>query len=150
GKPDQPEQHMSPSEDARISDRPEEAPHADAAPRRKRGLVRSAAQAVGTFVQWVVLMPLVLFRAKRRALDEITVYSAHPSFFLWLLIAVGFSLAAIVRHVPAWAGVLGWVYIWVLLYFFITLLYDFSTRKLALWVLIFTLLWLTSKYIEHL
>ena len=37
---------------------------------------------------------------------------------------------------------------WVLLYFLVTLLYDFSARKLGLWVLIFTLIWLASKYVE--
>jgi hypothetical protein len=36
----------------------------------------------------------------------------------------------------------------VLLYFLVTLLYDFSARKLGLWVLIFTLIWLASKYVE--
>jgi len=35
-----------------------------------------------------------------------------------------------------------------LLYFMVTLLYDINTRKLALWTLIFTLIWLASKYIE--
>lgn len=141
---------MTPTDDTQITEKPEVTPSAQTGTERKRGLVRSAAQSVGTFIHWVVFLPFVLFRAKRRALDEITVYTAHPSFFLWLLIVVGFTSAAIVRQAPAWAGVLGWLYIWVMLYFIVTLLYDFSTRKLALWVLIFALIWLTSKYVEHL
>src|SRR5690606_16771244 len=36
----------------------------------------------------------------------------------------------------------------VLLYFLMTLLYDFSSRKLALWTLIVAMVWLTSKYFE--
>ena len=35
-----------------------------------------------------------------------------------------------------------------MLYFLVTLLYDFSARKLGLWVLIFALIWLASKYVE--
>ncbi|MES1213009.1 MAG: hypothetical protein ABUL64_00345, partial [Singulisphaera sp.] len=56
--------------------------------------------------------------------------------------------ASIVEREPQWTGFFGWLYVWVILYFLVTLLYDFSTRKLALWVLIFGLIWLASKYIE--
>jgi len=38
--------------------------------------------------------------------------------------------------------------VWVMLYFTVTLLYDINARKLALWVLIFTLIWVASKYVE--
>lgn len=130
---------------------PVQTPEKEIAPSEpKRGLIGGAFRAIGTFLEWTLFLPLMLFRNKRRSIDEITVYSAHPSFFLWPLIIVGFVLAAVVRNSPGTAGTCGWIYIWVLLYFFVTILYDFSTRKLALWILIFTAIWLTSKYVEHL
>jgi hypothetical protein len=119
-----------------------------ASPKPRRRIIRPAINAVFQFARYMITMPVVLVRGRRGNIDEVTVYSAHPSFFLWLLIVVGFVSAWIVDRSPDWAGFLGWLYIWVLLYFLVTLLYDFSTRKLALWVLIFTLIWLTSKYVE--
>jgi hypothetical protein len=118
------------------------------APKPRRQLVRPAIRAVYQFAKFMITLPVVLVRGRRGNLDEVTVYSAHPSFFLWLLIAVGFISAAIVTRAPAWTGFFGWLYVWVLVYFLVTLLYDFSTRKLALWTLIFTLIWLASKYVE--
>jgi hypothetical protein len=115
-------------------------------PRRK--LVRSGFKAVFQFAKFMITLPVVLVRGRRSGLDEVTVYSAHPSFFLWLLIAVGFASSAIIARAPEWAGFFGWLYVWILLYFLVTLLYDFSTRKLALWALILTLIWLASKYLE--
>ena len=123
-------------------------PSSSHAPRRR--LIRPAFVAIGQFVRFMVTLPVTLIRGRRGKMDEVTVYSAHPSFFLWLLIAVGFVSAAIVNHAPGWAGTFGWLYVWVLLYFIVTLMYDLSMRKLALWALIFALLWLTSKYLEHL
>ena len=116
----------------------------------RRRLIRPAFVAVYQFARFMVTLPVTLIRGRRGNVDEVTVYSAHPSFFLWVLIAVGFMSAAIVAHAPNWAGFFGWLYVWTLLYFLVTLMYDFSTRKLALWVLIFALLWLASKYVEHL
>jgi hypothetical protein len=115
-------------------------------PRRHR--VRQALRAIWQFAQFMFTLPLVLVRGRRTNVEEVTVYSAHPSFFLWVLIVVGFVSAAIVRREPQWSSFFGWLYVWVLLYFLVTLLYDISTRKLALWVLIFGLIWLASKYIE--
>lgn len=121
------------------------------APRPRRQVVRPALRAVYQFVKYMVLLPVTLVRGRRGGKgDEVTVYSAHPSFFLWLLIAVGFVSAAVVTAKPHLAGTFGWLYVWVLLYFIVTLMYDFSARKLGLWVLIFALIWLASKYIEHL
>ena len=115
----------------------------------RRQLVRPALVAVFQFARFMVTLPVTLIRGRRGNLDEVTVYSAHPSFFLWLLILVGFVTAAVVTRAPGSANFLGWLYVWVLMYFLITLLYDFSTRKLALWVLIFALIWVSSKYVEH-
>jgi hypothetical protein len=111
-------------------------------------VVRPAVKAVFQFAKYMVLLPVTLVRGRRGTREELTVYSAHPSFFLWLLIAIGFASAAIVTARPAWAGVFGWLYVWALVYYFITLLYDFSTRKLALWTLIFALIFVASKYVE--
>ncbi len=119
---------------------------APAAPRRR--VVRPAFKAVFQFARFMITLPVVLIRGRRGNIDEVTVYSAHPSFFLWMPIVVGFVSAAVVTKSPDWAGFCGWFYVWVLLYFLVTLLYDFSARKLGLWVLIFTLIWLASKYVE--
>jgi len=116
--------------------------------RPPRKIIRPAFQAVGQFIRFMVTLPVVLVRGRRGNIDEVTVYSAHPSFFLWLLILVGFVCSSIVERRPDLDGFFGWFYVWVLLYFLVTLLYDFSARKLGLWVLIFALVWLTSKYIE--
>ncbi len=122
----------------------------DSTPRkRRRQVVRPAIQAVWQFVRFMVTLPLVLVRGRKGDSNEVTVYAAHPSFFLWPLIVVGFVCATIATRSPHLAGYLGWLYVWVLVYFLVTLLYDFSTRKLALWALIFSLIWLTSKYVEQ-
>jgi hypothetical protein len=116
------------------------------APRRQ--IVRPAFKAVFQFARFMITLPVVLIRGRRGTIDEVTVYSAHPSFFLWILILVGFVSAEIVRKAPDWAGFFGWLYVWLTLYFLVMLLYDFSARKLGLWVLIFALIWIASKYIE--
>jgi hypothetical protein len=116
----------------------------------RRGRFVPALVAIGQFVRGTVTLPLWIFRRRRRPIDTITVYSAHPSFFLWLLIATGFISAAIVRHDANLAVPMGWVFIFVLLYFLVSLLYDLSTRALLLWIGIFLLVWLASKYVEHL
>jgi len=126
-----------------------DAPEADQAPPKpRRRLIRPAFAAIFQFARFMITLPVVLIRGRRGTLDEVTVYSAHPSFFLWLPILVGFVSAAIVAHFPNSAGFFGWLYVWVLMYFIVTLLYDFSTRKLAMWTMIFALIWLASKYIE--
>jgi hypothetical protein len=118
-------------------------------PRARRQFVRPAFKAVWQFLRYMFMLPVLLVRGRRGKMEEVTVYSAHPSFFLWMLIVIGFISAAVVRHRPDWAGFCGWLYVWALLYFLVTVLYDFSTRKLALWALIFALIWITSNYFEQ-
>jgi hypothetical protein len=139
---------MSTSPQASGSDRFQVTDEPQGAAKPRRQLVRPAIRAVYQFAKFMITLPVVLVRGRRGNLDEVTVYAAHPSFFLWLLIAVGFISAAIVTRAPAWTGFFGWLYVWVLVYFLVTLLYDFSTRKLALWTLIFALIWVASKYVE--
>jgi hypothetical protein len=126
----------------KISDRHEDVP------RQRRTIVRSAFLALGQFAGAVVYSPLVLIRGRKHA-ESVVVYSAHPSFFLWLLILTGFVCAALVNYQWLSPEMAGWIYAWVLLYFIVTLLYDLSTRRLVLWVGVFALLWLLSKYVEH-
>lgn len=125
---------------------PDNTQNAPTTPRRK--IVRPAFKAVFQFARFMITLPVTLIRGRRGNIDEVTVYSAHPSFFLWLLIVVGFTSAAVVERSPHLAGFFGWLYVWVTLYFLVTLLYDFSARKLGLWVLIFGLIWITAKYVE--
>jgi hypothetical protein len=121
--------------------------HEPGTPRKR--IVGPAFKAVFQFAKFMITLPIILVRGRRGKIEEVTVYSAHPSFFLWLLIAVGFASSAIVARYPQEAGLFGWVYVWVLLYFLVTLMYDVSARKLGFWTLIFALLWLGSKYVEH-
>ena len=115
---------------------------------RKR-IVGPAFKAVFQFTRFMITLPITLVRGRRGKIEEVTVYSAHPSFFLWLLIAVGFTSSAVVARYPQEVGLLGWLYVWVLLYFLVTLMYDVSARKLGFWTLVFALIWLGSKYVEH-
>src|SRR3954451_16968672 len=114
----------------------------------RRRLVRPAFKAVFQFARYMITLPVLLIRGRRGTIDEVTVYAAHPSFYLWMPILFGFVSAAIVSHYPDRDIFFGWLYVWVLLYFMVTLLYDFSARKLGLWILIFALIWLASKYVE--
>jgi hypothetical protein len=133
-------------EPRRPSDKDGKPPKESSEPRR--GVVRSTFAALGQFAVAVVLAPLVLVRGRKHA-ESVVVYSAHPSFFLWLLILSGFLGAWVVNKQWLSPEVAGWIYVWVLVYFIVTLLYDLSTRALALWIGIFSLIWLLSKYVEH-
>ncbi|HEX3659622.1 MAG TPA: hypothetical protein VHV55_27790 [Pirellulales bacterium] len=108
---------------------------------------RAGIGAIFQATRWVILLPFAWRR--RRRVDEVTVYSAHPGFYLWVLILTGFVAGPLVSSHPNLAEAAGWVYIAVTFYFIVTVLYDFSTRKFLLWLGIFALIWLGSKYIEH-
>src|SRR5687768_2101566 len=82
----------------------------------RRAVVRPALGAVWQFAKYMVALPVALVRGRTGRRDEVIVYAAHPSFFLWLLIVVGFAAAAIVASRPQLAGFLGWLYVWVLVY----------------------------------
>jgi hypothetical protein len=114
----------------------------------RRGIVRSAFVALGQFAIAVAVAPLVLIRGRRHA-ESVVVYAAPPSFFLWLLILSGFVSAWVVNRQWVSPEIAGWVYVWVLVYFIVTLLFDLSTQRLLLWIGIFSLIWLLSKYVEH-
>src|SRR6478609_8358074 len=116
--------------------------------KRRRGIVRSTFVAVGQFAVAVAFAPLVLIRGRRHA-ESVVVYAAPPSFFLWLLILTGFVGAWAVNGQWLSPEVAGWIYVWVVVYFIVTLLFDLSTHKLFLWIGIFCLIWLLSKYVEH-
>ena len=66
--------------------------HASAMSRRQ--LIRPAFKAVFQFARFMITLPVVVIRGRRGNVDEVTVYSAHPSFFLWVLIVVGFVSGA--------------------------------------------------------
>lgn len=90
----------------------------------------------------------MLLRGRSRKNDEIVTYSVHRSFFLWLIILTGFAGSVWVHHYPGSGLVWGWIYLFVLLYTFVTLLYDVSTLRALLWGGIFLLLWISSKYLQ--
>jgi hypothetical protein len=85
-----------------------------------------------------------------RQVDEVVVYSAHPAFFLWVVIVSGFGLSALVALAPSAVQFAAWAYIFVLTYFIVAILYDLSAKKLLLWTGVVLLLWLAAKYVEHL
>jgi hypothetical protein len=114
----------------------------------RRGVVRALVSGVGNVVLFVPR--LILGKRRPKSADEVTVYSAHPAFYLWLLILVGFVASRVAESSPASGETLGWIYVWTTIYLIATLLYDFNVRKLALWIGIFSLIWLFSKYVENL
>jgi hypothetical protein len=121
-------------------------PAMDRTPRRLR--IKPVILALRMFVRSVLFAPIVLLRGRHRS-ESVVVYSVHPSFYLWAPIAFGFILAAIVRHFPQYTVAAGWTFVWIALYFTMALLYDFNARRLTLWIGIVALLWLASKYVEH-
>src|SRR3954469_18799158 len=107
----------SPVDSPKFGPHPDNIEHPPAEPRRQ--IIRPAFRAVFQFARFMFTLPLVLIRGRRGNIDEVTVYSAHPSFFLWLLILFGFVSAAIVHRSPHLAGFFGWFYVWVMLYFLV-------------------------------
>ncbi len=43
-------------------------------------------------------------RARASASDGVTVFSANPSFFLWIVILAGFVAGPLARAFPIWPG----------------------------------------------
>src|SRR4051794_33045418 len=132
-------------EPRRPSDKDGKPPKGSSEPRR--GVVRSTFAALGQFAVAVVLAPLVLVRG-RKHVESVVVYSPHPIFFLWRPILNVFLRPWFVNKQWLSQEVAVWVSVWVLVYFIVTLLYDLSTRALALWIGIFSLIWLLAKYVE--
>ena len=95
-----------------------------------------------------LFVPRLLRRSKH--VDEIVVFSAHPAFYLWFVILMGFGLSALVAVWPETDKFAAWAYIFVLTYFILAILYDLSLKKLLLWTGIGLLFWLAAKYVEHL
>ncbi|HEY8666297.1 MAG TPA: hypothetical protein VIL86_06515 [Tepidisphaeraceae bacterium] len=86
--------------------------------------------------------------------DEVVVYSVHRAFYLWTLILVGFLCAPIAKHNSEHLSLLhflGWLYLWVMFYTFLTLLVDVSTLRLLLWtgILAFVILILKYLHLKH-
>lgn len=111
----------------------------------------SAIKRIGPFLAWLFtgfgLIPMLMHGTSRKA-DEIVTYSVHRSFFLWAIILTGFVGAACVHEFPGSALVWGWIYLFVVLYTFVTLLYDVSTPRALVWGGIVLLIWISSRYLE--
>jgi hypothetical protein len=121
------------------------------APRSEAG-GGSTLKRIGPFLWWLItgfgLIPALL-GAKSRKADEIVTYSVHRSFFLWGIILTGFIGALWVHEAPSSALVWGWIYLFVLLYTFVTLLYDVSTPRALIWGGLVLLIWISSRYLEQ-
>ncbi len=115
------------------------------------GRAVSAITRIGPFLAWLFtgfgLIPMLLHGKSRRA-DEIVTYSVHRSFFLWAIILTGFIGALCVHEFPGSALIWGWIYLFVVLYTFVTLLYDVSTPRALIWGGIVLLIWISSRYLE--
>ncbi|HTL28878.1 MAG TPA: hypothetical protein VL282_06655 [Tepidisphaeraceae bacterium] len=121
-------------------------------PRETGGGFWSAVKRIGPFLWWIItgfgLIPTLLGHNARRN-DEIVTYSVHRSFFLWAIILAGFVGAGWVHVYPGSSLVWGWIYLFVLLYTFVTLLFDVSTPKALIWGGIVLLIWISSRYLEE-
>ena len=102
------------------------------------------------FLWWLVTgFGLLASRRKSRMqAEEIVCYAVHRSFFLWLVILVGFIAAPCLNHHVGSPTLWGWVYLFTMLYTIVTLLFDVSTPRALLWGGIFCFIWLISKYLE--
>jgi hypothetical protein len=112
---------------------------------------RPRARLLGVVVA-IVGAPYFLLRrlfGKGRTIDEIVVYSAPPAFYLWVVIAMGFGLSALVPTLVS-EQVAAWIFITVLFYFLIAILHDLGLRKLVTVTLFIALLWLFARYMENL
>jgi hypothetical protein len=99
----------------------------------------------------VVPVAAVRTRAKGAPdLDEIVLYSAPPSFFLWIVLLVGFGLKLICPSPIVSSSAGAWIFIFTLIYFLLALLYDMSLKKLILCTLVVAVVWLFAKYMEGL
>jgi hypothetical protein len=120
---------------------------------QRMGIVAGMRRALA-FFGWVFtgfgLVSLFRRSKVRGVAEEIVVYTVHPSFYLWALIALGFIASACVNRWPGSAVAWGWAYVLVLLCTIVTLLFDVSTLKALLWSGIFLLVWIASKYLEDL
>ncbi|HZL33697.1 MAG TPA: hypothetical protein VFC78_00220 [Tepidisphaeraceae bacterium] len=82
--------------------------------------------------------------------QEVVVYSVHRAFFLWALILTGFIGAGIVHHWPGAAQAMGWAWMAVLIYTFLTLTFDVNLPKFLLLAAGFAFVWLMGKYVQDL
>jgi hypothetical protein len=119
-------------------------PQTEIAPKRKGRLVGVVVAIVGC--------PYFLLRRLFRhskPVDEVVVYSAPPAFYLWVVIAVGFTLSALVPGILSERAA-AWIFISVMFYFLIAILHDLGLKKLILVTLSIALLWLFGRYMENL
>ena len=106
-----------------------------------------------SFFKWIFTgfgLLTILGRRSQVKIEEVTVYTVPRPFYLWAVILAGFVGCFVVRHFPNSAVVMGWIYIWVLMYTLVTLLFDLGTLKVLLWSGIGLLLWVVCKYIQDL
>jgi hypothetical protein len=130
---------------ARVEREATEPPLPPAKPKPKRHWFRNTGRLL---INCFLFFPRLLRRGKQ--VDEVVVYSAHPAFFLWIVIVAGFCLSGLVALAPGVGQFAAWAYIFVLTYFVVAILYDLSAKKLLLWTGVVLLFWLAAKYVEHL
>lgn len=114
-------------------------------PKKKRGRL------IGALIA-IIGSPFFIIRGmfrKSKSVDEVVVYSAPPAFYLWFVIAAGFSLAALVPTMVSEQAA-AWVFTGVMFYFLIAILHDLGLKKLVLVTLFIALLWLFARYMETL
>jgi hypothetical protein len=113
-------------------------------PKRKSKVVGVVVAIVGA--PYFILRRLF---GKAKQIDEIVIYSAPPAFYLWVVIATGFLLGALVPNVIS-ESTGGWIFIGTLFYFLIAILHDLGLKKLVTVTLFVALLWLFARYMENL
>ena len=115
-----PETPVEPPKPA-VADSPKRAP---ATPKARRRLFRRAAAGAVRSVAWVVLLPFFFLKKRKHATaEEVSFYTVDRGFFLWLIIAAGWGLSALVHWFPHTNAFAGWCYAWVLIYLFLTYTY---------------------------
>ena len=104
------------------------------------------------FLKWLFTGFGLLSAFRSRSVEfqdqEITIYCVHGEFFLWPLVLFGFIG---LDSVGDWRGegvFMGWLYIMVLAYTFVSLLFDISTPRFLLWIGIFVFIYVLALLIE--
>lgn len=124
---------------------------------------KSGLKSFFSFLAWVFtgfgLIGMIRRKGEHYRIEEVVVYSVHRSFFLWPVILTGFIGAALVKHHIHHAGVtgheigklphiVGWIYIWVILYTFVVMMFDVGTLNFLLFGFVFAFLWVTSTLLN--
>ncbi len=103
---------------------------------------------IGGFLVWLFTgFGLFSSLGKGRKSDEIVLYCVPRSFFLWLVILVGFIGAVWVHNIDSAKYAWGWVYLATVVFTIFTLVFDIGIISLLVWTGVFVFMFVLSAYL---